>query len=115
MAFVRGRFCELGAALCELDPTEQYLLGMLSLLPAMLRLPMKELTPALPLRHQIRRALEGAANPERSLLQWLECHEYGDWSGCDAMVEANGLNEAQVVGCYAQAVEWAEEALRSVG
>lgn len=115
MAFVRGRFCELAAALCELDPTEQYLLGMLSLLPAMLRLPMEELTPALPLRQEIRLALEGAANPERRLLQWLECHEYGDWVACDAVIEATGLNEAHVVDCYAQAVEWAEEAIRSVG
>ncbi len=114
MAFVRGRFCELAAAICGLDATEQYLLGMLSLLPVMLRLPMEELTPALPLRNEIRRALEGAANPQRGLLQWLECHEHGDWTGCDAVAEANGLNEAQVVGCYAEAVKWAEEALRFV-
>jgi len=115
MAFVRGRFCELAAPLCELDPTEQYLLGMLSLLPAMLRLPMEELTPALPLRLEIRRALEGMANPERLLLRWLEFHEYGDWAGCDEAAQANGLNEAQVVNCYTQAVEWAEDALRSAG
>jgi len=113
MAFVRGRFCELGAALCELDPTEQYLLGMLSLLPAMLRLPMEALTPALPLRHEIRQALEGAANPQRILLQWLESHEYGNWAACDEVVLANGLNEAEVVGCYGEAVEWAEQALRT--
>jgi c-di-GMP-related signal transduction protein len=87
---------------------------MLSLLPAMLHRPMDELTPALPLRIEIRRALEGNANPERSLLQWLECQEYGDWAGCDAVAEAIGLNEAQSVGCFAEAVEWAEEALRSV-
>jgi EAL and modified HD-GYP domain-containing signal transduction protein len=115
MAFVRGRFCELAAAHCSLDPAEQYLLGMLSLLPAMLRRPMEELTPALPLRNEIRRALEGIAYPERSLLRWIECHEYADWTGCDAAVEAYGLNEAQVVLCYAEAVEWAEDALRFVG
>ena len=97
MAFVRGRFCELAACLCALDPTEQYLLGLLSLLPAMLRVPMEELTPALPLREEIRQALEGEANHERCLLQWLECHEYGDWAGCDVVVEANGLNEELVI------------------
>jgi len=115
MAFVRGRFCELGAALCQLDPTEQYLLGMLSLLPAMLRLPMEELTPALPLRQEIRLALEGEGNPERILLQWLESHEYGDWPACDAVIQAIGLNEGEVVGCYGEAVEWAEKAIHSVG
>jgi EAL and modified HD-GYP domain-containing signal transduction protein len=114
MAFVRGRFCELAAGLCALDPTEQYLLGLMSLLPAMLRLPMEELAPALPLRDEIRQALQGAANPERSLLQWLECHEHGDWALCDVVVEANELNEDQVIRCYVEAVAWAEEVLRSV-
>jgi EAL and modified HD-GYP domain-containing signal transduction protein len=114
MAFVRGRFCELAARLCAMDPTEQYLLGMLSLLPAMLRVPMEELTPALALRSQIRGALEGQPNPERVLLHWLECHERGDWAASDAVIEANGMDQSEVVGCFGEAVEWAEEALRSV-
>jgi EAL and modified HD-GYP domain-containing signal transduction protein len=114
MAFVRGRFCELASNLYALDPTEQYLLGLLSLLPAMLRMPMEELTPALPLREEIRQALEGAANPERCLLQWIECHEYGDWCGCDAVIEANGLNEKLIIRCFMEAVTWAEEVLHSV-
>jgi EAL and modified HD-GYP domain-containing signal transduction protein len=114
MAFVRGRFCELAAGLCALDSTEQYLLGMLSLLPAMLRLPMEEVTPSLALRDEIRHALEGEQNSERALLQWLECHERGDWAASDAVVEANMLSLPEVVGCFGEAVEWAEAALRSV-
>jgi EAL and modified HD-GYP domain-containing signal transduction protein len=113
MAFVRGRFCELAAGLCALDSTEQYLLGMLSLLPAMLRLPMKELTPTLPLRAEIREALQGSANSERILLAWLENHERGDWASCDAVVQAHGLDQEILVLCYAEAVVWAEEALQS--
>ena len=113
MAFVRGRFCELAAVLCALDPTEQYLLGMLSLLPAMLLVPMEELTPALPLRDEIRSALEGTSNPERALLLWLEAHEHGNWAACDAIAQAKGLNDDEVAVCYADAVAWAEEALRS--
>ncbi len=79
----------------------------------MLKVPMAELTPALPLRYEIRQALEGAANSERCLLQWLECHEYGDWCGCDTVVEAIGLNEELMIRCYIKAVAWAEEVLRS--
>jgi EAL and modified HD-GYP domain-containing signal transduction protein len=111
MAFVRGRFCELAAELCALDPTEQYLLGMLSLLPAMLRRPMEELTPALALRSEIRQALLGANIPERCPLQWMEYHEHGDWAACDANVQAHGLNQELLVRCYAEAVLWAEAAL----
>ncbi len=109
MAFVRGRFCELAAGLCGLDSTEQYLLGLLSLLPAMLRLPMEELTPALPLREEICRAAGRRAQRRTRLLQWLECHEYGDWAGCDALIKAGELTDELAISCYVEAVAWAEE------
>lgn len=113
MAFVRGRFCELSAGLCGFDPTEQYLLGMMSLLSAMMRLPMEELVPSLPLRDEIRAALMGADIPERGLLQWLEFHEQGNWAMCDAIVQKNGLSAKELSHSYAEAVVWAEAALQS--
>jgi len=113
MAFVRGRFCELAAGQCALDATEQYLLGMLSLLPAMLRLPMNELVAALPLRREICEALQGISNSERTLLQWLEFYELGDWDACDTADRADGLNQAQLLRCYAEAVIWAEDVLQA--
>lgn len=91
MAFVRARFCELASTFCGLNSTEQYLLGLLSLLPAMLHLPMRELAPSLPLREEIRHALMGADIEERCLLAWLERHELGDWAVCDAIVIDHAL------------------------
>jgi EAL and modified HD-GYP domain-containing signal transduction protein len=111
LAFVRGRFCEVVAEQCGLDPTEQYLVGLLSLLPAMLRVPMQQLTPALPLREEICIALMGAAIPERMLLEWLICHEHGQWEECDRIVDENGLDQLKLLRCYAEAVVWAETAL----
>jgi EAL and modified HD-GYP domain-containing signal transduction protein len=111
LAFVRGRFCETAAALCGLNSTEQYLLGLLSLLPAMLRLPMEELAPALPLREEIRLALTGFDLPESILLAWLVNHEHGDWEACDAIVQAHNLDQGQLQRFYAEAVAWAESAL----
>jgi EAL and modified HD-GYP domain-containing signal transduction protein len=113
MAFVRGRFCEIAAGLARMEPTEQYLLGLLSLLPAMLRLPMAQLTPLLPLRDEIREALNGIASPERKLLDWLEFQERGDWRACDAVIQRHGLNGEEMVKCYEEAVVWAEAALHS--
>ena len=113
MALMRARFCELASRLCDLDPGEQYLLGMLSLLPAMLRLPMEELTPSLPLRSQICEALQGTVNPERRLLSWLESHERGDWANCDRLAQAGGLSQDEFMRLYAESVVWAEASLRS--
>ena len=114
MAFVRGRFCELASVFCNLLPAEQYLLGLLSLLPAMLRVPMNDLTPLLPLRDGIRRALEGEELPERALLCWLEGHERADWSTCDIVTEKQGLNAGDLLVCYEEALHWAEAALHLV-
>ncbi|MGA2652651.1 MAG: HDOD domain-containing protein [Terracidiphilus sp.] len=112
MAFVRGRFCELAAGLCALDTTEQYLLGMFSLLPAMLEVSMEELAPALPLRQKIREALVGVLSRDGSLLMWAERHEHGDWLRCDAIAQSYGLNQKELVQCFEEAVIWAEAALQ---
>jgi len=111
MAFVRGRFCELAARLCGLDCTEQYLLGLMSLLPAMLRVPMNELAPMLPLRQEVRRALLGDQTKERNLLKWLEGYELGDWEGCDTISGAIELSREGMLQCYQDAASWAESAM----
>jgi EAL and modified HD-GYP domain-containing signal transduction protein len=113
MSYIRGRFCELAAAGAALNPTEQYLLGMLSMLPAMMGLPMEELAPALPLREEIARALGGEDNPERKCLDWIEFHERGDWAACDRIIQKNLLNAEEIVRCYEEAVVWSEAALKS--
>jgi len=112
MAFVRGRFCELAAGLCALGQGEQYLLGMLSLLPAMLRIPMADLAPTLPLREEIREALLGRVSIESSLLHWVESHELGDSVRCDAIVHSYGLNLEAMIRRYAEAVIWADAVLK---
>jgi EAL and modified HD-GYP domain-containing signal transduction protein len=111
MAFIRGRFCELASRLCGLAQGEQYLLGMFSLLPAMLRVPMDSLAPELPLREEIRAALTGTVSRESSLLRWVKSHERGDWEECDAIIHTYGLNLEKITWCYAKAVVWADSAL----
>jgi EAL and modified HD-GYP domain-containing signal transduction protein len=113
MAFVRGRFCEAAAEHFGLDYTEQYLLGMLSLLPAMLQSPMEDLTPTLPLREGIRQALNGKQNPERGLLHWLECYERDDWGDCANITQGDPQNQQLLVECYAESIIWAEAAIHS--
>jgi c-di-GMP-related signal transduction protein len=115
MAFVRARFCELASGRWGMCPSEQYLLGMFSMLPAMMLLSMEVLAPELPLRDGIRAALMGTPNGDRGPLGWLESHEHGDWATCDALVEANGVTEEEMVGFYRSALMWASAALGSTG
>ena len=108
MAFLRARFCELAAAVTRQDPTEQYLLGLLSLLPAMLGVPMENISGAMPLRPAVHEALLGQPNSERTILSWLESYELGEWEHCDTILQSSGLAGSQLPVIYARAVEWAE-------
>jgi c-di-GMP-related signal transduction protein len=74
---------------------------------------MEQLTPSLPLREEIRAALLGTANTERSLLDWLEAYERCEWTVCDAILHGLRLNPAQIVLLFAESVGWADTALHS--
>jgi len=115
MAMVRGRFCEVAGLKRDLDPFGQYLLGLLSLLPAMQGQPMSEVVRALPLNDDIRESLLGTKNPERALLGWLEKCERGDWAGCDAAAKIDHLDQQELAKVYVEAVAWTELALHSAG
>jgi c-di-GMP-related signal transduction protein len=108
MAFQRGRFCELLAPMTKQDPTEQYLLGVLSLLPPMLQVSMETMVMALPLRAEIRQALLGESNPARRMLDWLIANEAAQWERCDEISLAAGLTDTDLPKQYAEAVLWAE-------
>jgi c-di-GMP-related signal transduction protein len=110
-ALVRARFCETAAPVCQLNTAEQYLLGLMSLFPAMLRAPMDEIATMLPLRKEIREALSGMALPERTVLTWIESHERGNWPASDAVVQSSGLNGDQMARFYVEAVRWADVVL----
>jgi c-di-GMP phosphodiesterase len=111
MAMLRAHICELTASKRGLDPFGQYLLGLLSLLPAMQGQPMSEVAPTLPLDNEILEALLGKRSSMRAMLGWLESLERGDWEGCDAAALADGLDQRDLARVYIEAVAWTETAL----
>lgn len=113
MAILRGRICEVTASKRGLDPFGQYLLGLLSLLPAMQGQPMSEVTRMLPLGDEILEALMGKRCPERAMLRWLESYERGDWAACDAAALADGLDQRDLAKVYIESVAWTEAVLHS--
>jgi EAL and modified HD-GYP domain-containing signal transduction protein len=114
MALVRSRFCELAASLCDLSQAEQYLIGMVSLFPAMLDIRMDELVQMLPLRQPASDALQGKEIVEGALLRWMMAIERGDWTACDAVVATYGLKQTALKRHYNEAITWAETSLTSM-
>ena len=113
MAFERGRFCELAADILGLLPSEQYLIGMVSMFPAMLRISMEDLARMLPLRTEACDALLGKGNPEGALLDFLIARDGGELTACEAMLEANGLTQEQVMVRLGEAAIWSTAAVQS--
>jgi EAL and modified HD-GYP domain-containing signal transduction protein len=105
MALVRARFCATAAPRCELNPNEQYLLGMLSLLPVMLQTPMETIVPELPLRAAICQALRGETVKERCLLSSIELLERNQVSSCEALAQSYGLNQRELNEIYMNALD----------
>ena len=112
LALTRARFCELAASLVQFDPSEQYLLGLFSLLPAMLQVSMEQAISSLALRDEIRSSLLGAKIPERSLLCWIEASESSQWTMCDAVKRFHQLAEPELARIAADSVAWADENLK---
>jgi len=110
VAVQRGKFLELIAHSHEqskIEPDGMFLLGLLSLLEAMLEMPMPEIVGKLPLAPEFKSALLGE---DTQLAKWLElvrAHEKGKWEDLDRLTDALGLNRLVVAVSYYKSVLWA--------
>ncbi len=107
LSLQRARFCELAAARYGQNPTEQYLIGLLSLVDAILQLPMAMIVDSLPLRPTTRSALLGEQNAEAVPLSVACRYETGHWT------PAPEPASEQLTHMYAESVRWADDSLRS--
>lgn len=105
-ALVRAQFCASAARLANLDANDQYLLGLLSLLPGMLGVPMEMIAPELPLRGTVSQALLGIPVHERCLLDWIECHESDQRLRCRTIEYHYKLDPVKVMQAYVEALAW---------
>jgi c-di-GMP-related signal transduction protein len=115
LSLERARFCELLASRMRENPTEQFMLGMLSLLDAMLGTPMETIVQSLPLRPEAKAALIGAENPTAVPLNLIRSFEAGAWGSCMGTAEMLGVSEETLAGLYLESVQWATESLAASG
>lgn len=115
LSLTRARFCELLAPLMGESSSEQFMLGMLSLLDAMLDAPMETIVRALPLRPEAKAALTGAENPTAVPLNLIRSFEAGAWGRCTGTAEMLGVSEGTLTGLYLESVQWATESLATSG
>lgn len=113
LAVVRAKFCELLAEQGNLKKhsSELFLVGLFSLIDAMLDKPMKDLLSALPLMNDVKIALENNTGPYAPVLNAVKNYEQSLKEPCLANLKQAHVKPQAVGGLYLQAVEYGEELL----
>lgn len=110
-SLVRAKFMELTAG--EIDPDGKgedfFLLGLFSMLDAIVDRPLAEIMADIPVSEGIKSALlrhKGAMYP---LLALMISFERGDWKRLSAIAKKVGIKEALLPEKYVQAIQWTNE------
>ncbi len=107
IAVLRARCCELlGKVLGEDTGQELFLLGLCSLLDAMLGQPLANVIPGLPLSQETRNALLGKDNQARRVLDAVIMQERGAWDRAEEAAFRAGLSGADLAVAHAEALRW---------
>lgn len=108
-ALVRARFCELLSPRVQHGESDLFLMGLLSLMDAILELPMQEILTKLPLDQETKAVLRGGASRLRPLYQLMLARESGEWQSSAELSRLLHLSESEVAEAYWQAVQWAKQ------
>jgi c-di-GMP-related signal transduction protein len=113
---VRGRLCELLAPLVGLagHSNDLFLMGLLSVMDAILDQPLGTILSELPVPREIKEALLARTGLYRNLLDIAIAHERADWERISALASRLGMQERQIPGLYASAVDWSTALQRGV-
>jgi EAL and modified HD-GYP domain-containing signal transduction protein len=107
MALVRARFCESMAGELNGSSTDYFLVGLLSLMDALLSQPMSAVLAQLPISAECRAALEGEENSLNRVLQLVVACERGEWGLLSRQCSTLEIAESVVWSFYSQAIQWA--------
>jgi c-di-GMP-related signal transduction protein len=84
-ALVRGKFGESLAPSMELSSSAFFLLGVLSLMPAILDLPIEDVAERVAVSSDVKAALLGNSNSLRQGFELVLAYEEADWNRCDEL------------------------------
>jgi len=109
LALVRARFCELLSPKIQYGDSDLFLLGLLSLVDAMLEIPMTTVLENIALDQETKSVLLGGASRLRPLYQLMLAQESGEWHQAGELTRQLQLNPNEVAEIYWQGVQWARQ------
>jgi EAL and modified HD-GYP domain-containing signal transduction protein len=108
---IRARFCELlaEASTKHFDSHQLFLLGLLSVLDALVNMPMIEVLANLPVDQEIKKVLRGQATELNEIFDIVLDYESGSWDQLAATARSAQVEEKVIPGLYLQALAWVEQ------
>ena len=85
-----------------------FLLGMMSLIDAILDRPLPEILVEMPISNEIKEALLGGENRFRDVYETVVAYEAADWPEFSEKARKLNLDERTVPELYLKSVEWAK-------
>ena len=108
-ALVRARFGELLAPRVPHGQSDLFLMGLLSLIDAMLEMSMPDVLERIPLDIETKQVLLGQPSVLRPVFQLMLAHESGEWNAATELSQSLHLDSAEIGLSYWQAQKWARE------
>jgi EAL and modified HD-GYP domain-containing signal transduction protein len=107
----RAQFCQLMAKYKPFHNHQSnlFLIGLFSMLDALLDGPLESLIAELPLSEEAKLALISREGPLGYLLQMEECYEHADWDASKMLCQQLELDFNGVSDAYYQAQKWSQE------
>jgi EAL and modified HD-GYP domain-containing signal transduction protein len=113
MGLARARFCELLSPRLRSNQ-DLFLMGMLSMMEAILEIEMSTLLDQLPVDHDIKLTLLGKDSSLRPFYQLMLAQESGEWARSSELAQKLGIPDDEVAGAWLQALTWAQDVTGSV-
>lgn len=109
-ALARARFCELLSTRVKSE-SDLFLLGLLSLMDAILEVHMEIVLEQVPVDKEIKSALLGQASQLRPLYQLMLAQESGEWEQSSILAKQVHFTDEEVAQHWWGALQWAQEAV----
>ena len=108
-ALVRARFCELLTPTVKHGESDLFLVGLLSLMDAILELPMGVVLEGISVDSETKSVLLNQSSLLSPVYKLMLAQESGDWPGVAKANSELHLPESLIAECHWKAMEWARE------
>ncbi len=109
LAVERARFCETLAPQLREPGPKLYLMGMLTMVDVVLKMPLAKVLASLPLEDDMTAALLGEPGVITDALDLSRAYQAGDWKTCTMLQQQLRLDDGWAAQMFVQSARWADK------